>query len=242
MPKEDSRSKTGEASHLPRPQDPPKDAAPVYIVEAADWDKLEQRLQSAQSHYRSAKNSSEQREAWAEALCAVSDLLRDYQNSIPIIQMFTELVGGLGDLNEGRHPSSLRPNQNKPRRSRPNKAIADQASAVAMIDGLLLAGVDEQTAGKRIAELAERLGCELPNAQRRQGKDRTSDHVRLLNWRKEVGRAQADPRYKMACEIRDYWREQRNEYAQKHRCDPKASAEAMIKFWSALHKPKRPPR
>ncbi|OYX99169.1 MAG: hypothetical protein B7Y80_11670 [Hyphomicrobium sp. 32-62-53] len=214
------------------------DSPPLVGIEASDWDMLDQRLLRAAISLRVANDEGAQREAWAEALIATLDFLRNYQDRPPVNQMFVELIGALGDLNEGRQPASLRPSAIKPRRSRSNKAIMDQASAVAMIDALVRAGDDEHTAGTRIATLAVSLGCELPNPQHRSGKDQTPDHVRLLNWRKELGRAGRDPRYAIARDLRLFWRRRLKDYVAKHGCDPKSGAEAMIEMWTCLHRPK----
>jgi hypothetical protein len=110
-----------------------------------------------------------------------------------------------------------------------------------MVDGLIEAGVDEEAAGIRIAKLASVLGCELPNAQQRAGKrQKTADHVRLLNWRKEVGRAdERNSSYKEAREVRRFWQQQRRKFSKKHGHDPRSCAEAMIKNWEALYQPQK---
>ena len=141
---------------------------PVIMIAEADWNQFQGALRDATVKYRSSTDPAVQREAWVIAVSGICKFLREYNDGgIGPAVMITELLGDLSDIHEGRCPARLKPAEGKPKRTTPDNAIADLATAAAMIDFLIDAGDSREAAAKRIAKLATDLGRALPKSQHR---------------------------------------------------------------------------
>jgi hypothetical protein len=214
-------------------------------IKQADWNQLQEALRDATDKYRSSTDPGVQREAWVIALRGICNFLREYNDGgIGPAVMITELLGDLSDIHEGRCPARLKPAEGKPKRTTPDNAIADLATAAAMIDFLIDAGDSKDAAARQIAKLATDLGRALPKSQhrgkRRDNAQATPGHVRLLNWRTQLKRSKkGHPSYQLARELYDFWRRHRDDYMKTHKANFREAAEAMIGTWTDMIKPKK---
>jgi hypothetical protein len=214
---------------------------PIVEIEAADWSRLWQELQKSAHKYRSSSAPADQRAAWAQALEAICNFLRDYHDDgIEPVIMLTDLLGALGDLEDGRSPAPLLPTQGSRGRRRVNRDVADLAAASAMIDMLVEAGDSEEQAARRVARLAQAAGAALPMAQRRARRTQEGErpvHDRLLDFRARLRSAKkTDLSFQLTREIYDIWKGVYAQYRQGRQMNPRDAAEAVLKIWSEMIK------
>ena len=190
-------------------------------------------LDAATLKYRSSSDPDVQREGWSDAIVAISDFLGQLPDAdAGRLHILTELIGDLGDLNEGRHPSRLMPSKGTPQRRTANVAMADLATAAALIEFLIAGGLSEEQAARRVAKVARGIGSALP---KQTTKSNRADHKRLLDWRARLRSANpGDPRFSGAREIYESWHDAHRRHRDLYRLSELEAAHDSLKMWRAL--------
>ncbi len=194
-------------------------------------------LDVATLKYRTSANPEVQREGWSDVIVAISDFLGQLPDAdVGPLHILTDLIGDLGDLNEGRRPPRLMPSKWTPKRRTTNVAIADYATAAALIEMLIAGGLSEEQAACRVARVAGAIGAALPkNIKKRGRQSERPDHERLLDWRARLRSAKAkDPKFSVAHQIYKFWRDMYRQHKERYRLSEIDAAEDILKMWPGL--------
>ncbi len=166
-----------------------------------NYNQLLEAQRTAAEKYRSTHDPSVKREAWLELLLATMKFMTTMPNAnIGAHHMITELLGCLGDVDEGRTSPLLKPANKKPKRTDTNLNVAEQGVAAALVDILHnnRQGLPLPDAAKRAVRISEKCGLSLPK-QIGPEKGNNRSWKSLINWRKRMNAAKADdPTYDVA--------------------------------------------
>ncbi len=135
------------------------------FTETEEYRALISKLTEAATRFRSGDDPAEKRLAIADIIIAVMELVRSDPDDadVGVLAPLHDLLGALGDLNDGVQPRLLRKSDLSSARRKDNVYQRDMGAMSAMVDLLVNTGESEKAAARRVVRKAKKIGIGLPD-------------------------------------------------------------------------------
>lgn len=205
------------------------------FTETEEYRALISKLTEAATRFRSGDNPAEKRLAIADIIIAVMELVRSDPDDadVGVLAPLHDLLGALGDLNDGVQPRLLRKSDLGSARRKDNVYQRDMGAMSAMVDLLVNTGESEKAAARRVVRKAKKIGIGLPDQTQN---SQTQPWESLLNYRGRLRSAKEDdPKFAQAHSVYRTWRELHGQICAEDKLHPDKAAEIVFEIgWPEL--------